>query len=45
MDTDWFSMMADEWPERRAAIIDWLDNNNFDEEGNAKHSLQRTIRR
>lgn len=45
MDTDWFSMMADEWPERRAAILDWLDNNNFDEEGIAKHSLQRATHR
>lgn len=45
MDIDWFSMMSEEWPERRAAILEWLDDSNFNEKNIAKRSLQRTVYR
>lgn len=41
MDIDWFSMMSEEWPERRAAISNWLEEDNFDHKGVAKKRLQR----
>lgn len=41
MDIDWFSIMAEEWPERRAAILAWLHDDNFNDEGVAKESLKR----
>jgi RimJ/RimL family protein N-acetyltransferase len=38
-DTAFFSILADEWPHRRDALLAWLDPANFDTEGNAKRSL------
>lgn len=38
--TAMFSMLAEEWPGRRAALAAWLDEGNFDAEGNAIRSLQ-----
>jgi RimJ/RimL family protein N-acetyltransferase len=35
----WFSILADEWPERRDALKAWLDDGNFDESGAVKRSL------
>lgn len=35
----WFSILADEWPERRDALQTWLDDANFDEDGTARHSV------
>lgn len=39
-DTALFSMLAEEWPSRRMALAAWLDEGNFDAEGNARQSLQ-----
>ena len=36
-DTNWYSMLDSEWPQRKAALEAWLDSKNFD--GNGK---QRT---
>lgn len=40
-DTDWYGLLAEEWPARRAAIAAWLDPGNFDAEGRALHALAR----
>lgn len=39
-DTAMFSILAEEWPACRAAMATWLDENNFDAQGNALKSLQ-----
>jgi RimJ/RimL family protein N-acetyltransferase len=38
-DTAMFSILADEWPERRDAIAAWLAPENFEHDGTAKRSL------
>ncbi len=38
-DTAWYSILDDEWPEVRAIIASWLDDENFDGEGRARRSL------
>lgn len=38
-DTDWFSIVGDEWPRARGALIAWLDPANFDSGGTALHGL------
>ena len=38
-DTAYFSILADEWPARRDAILAWLDPANFDAGGTARQSL------
>jgi RimJ/RimL family protein N-acetyltransferase len=38
-DQSWYSIVADEWPERRAAIEAWLADANFDEHGHARSRL------
>ena len=38
-DTAWFSILGDEWPARRDAILAWLDDSNFDQTGRARRSL------
>lgn len=38
-DTAMYSIVAAEWPSRRDAILAWLDEENFDGEGNAIKSL------
>lgn len=40
-DTAWHSLLADEWPNRRAAFAAWLDESNFDAQGHARHPLAR----
>jgi RimJ/RimL family protein N-acetyltransferase len=40
-DTAWYSMLADEWPERRAAFAAWLAPENFDAEGRQRRPLAR----
>lgn len=40
-DSAYYSLLADEWPARRAALRDWLDPANFDVEGRARESLRR----
>lgn len=40
-DTAWFSLLAEEWPARRAAIAAWLQPGNFDASGCALTSLAR----
>jgi RimJ/RimL family protein N-acetyltransferase len=39
-DSSYFSILDDEWPARRQAILAWLDAANFDAEGRAKASLR-----
>jgi len=38
-DSSYFSILAEEWPARRAAIEAWLDDSNFDAQGRARASL------
>jgi hypothetical protein len=38
-DTDWYSIVGDEWPSRRDALLAWLDPANFDSGGTALHGL------
>jgi RimJ/RimL family protein N-acetyltransferase len=38
-DTAWYSILAEEWPERRAAFGRWLARENFDGEGRQRLSL------
>jgi RimJ/RimL family protein N-acetyltransferase len=41
MDIAWFSMLASEWPERRAAIGEWLSSDNFGGDGEALAPMAR----
>ncbi len=38
-DEAWHSILANEWPARRAAIRSWLADDNFDEHGSARTRL------
>jgi RimJ/RimL family protein N-acetyltransferase len=38
-DTAWFSIIADEWPTRRDALLAWLDPANFAADGTALQGL------
>jgi RimJ/RimL family protein N-acetyltransferase len=38
-DLAWHSIVADEWPQRRAAIEAWLADGNFDASGRARSRL------
>lgn len=38
-DTAFFSILEDEWPERRDALLRWLDPENFAPDGTARRSL------
>ncbi len=40
-DTDWYGLLAEEWPARRAAIAAWLDPANFDATGQERRKLAR----
>ncbi|KXU12412.1 Protein export cytoplasm protein SecA ATPase RNA helicase [Streptococcus oralis] len=39
-DTDWFSMLDTEWPARKARFENWLEPDNFDEEGRQYKRLE-----
>jgi RimJ/RimL family protein N-acetyltransferase len=39
-DTAWFSILAEEWPERRAAIEAWLDDANWGADGRPRRPLR-----
>jgi RimJ/RimL family protein N-acetyltransferase len=39
VDLAWHSILAHEWPERRAAIARWLTDDNFDEAGLARTTM------
>ncbi len=41
-DTAWYSILAEEWPARAAAIQAWLDDSNWDQAGRPKASLTAT---
>ncbi len=38
-DTAWFSILDDEWPRARAAILAWLDPANFAPDGTARRGI------
>jgi RimJ/RimL family protein N-acetyltransferase len=38
-DTDWYSIVGDEWPRCRNALLAWLDATNFASDGTALHGL------
>lgn len=38
-ETDWYSIVGDEWPRCRDAMLAWLDTGNFAPDGTARHSL------
>ncbi len=38
-DTAWFSIIDEEWPEVRNALVSWLSSDNFDNQGQQRHSL------
>jgi RimJ/RimL family protein N-acetyltransferase len=40
-DTAWYAMLAEEWPERRAAFAEWLAAENFDADGRQRRQLAR----
>jgi RimJ/RimL family protein N-acetyltransferase len=40
-DSSYFSITAEEWPARRDAIAEWLDDANYDAAGQARNSLRR----
>jgi RimJ/RimL family protein N-acetyltransferase len=40
-DTAWFGLLAEEWPDRRQALRDWLAPGNFDAAGRALTRLRR----
>lgn len=40
-DTAWFSITDDEWPPIKAGFLAWLDEDNFDNTGSQKRSLQK----
>jgi RimJ/RimL family protein N-acetyltransferase len=42
-DEAWHSMLAAEWPARRAAIRAWLADENFDEHGRARTRLDQPL--
>lgn len=39
-DTDWFAITDDDWPQKRKGFEQWLDDGNFDAEGQQKQRLQ-----
>lgn len=39
-DTAWFSILGEEWPDRRAEIEKWLEPANFDGQGKQKKRLE-----
>ena len=39
-DTNWYSMIDSEWPQRKAAMEAWLCPSNFDDSGKQKQRLQ-----
>jgi len=39
-DTNWYSIIDEEWPHRKAAMEGWLDPSNFDESGQQKRKLE-----
>jgi RimJ/RimL family protein N-acetyltransferase len=44
-DTAWFSMLDGEWPARKAAFVEWLRPENFDEHGMQRVPLSAAPRR
>ena len=40
-DTAYYSLLDEEWPDRREALSDWLDPRNFDPAGRARAPLRR----
>lgn len=42
-DTNWLSITDDEWPDRRAALAEWLLPENFDDQGTQRNPLRRSI--
>jgi RimJ/RimL family protein N-acetyltransferase len=40
-DTAWFGLLAEEWPDRRAAFASWLAPSNFDAAGRALRRLRQ----
>ncbi len=38
-DTDWYSIVGDEWPPCRDALLNWLSPDNFGSDGTALHGL------
>jgi len=39
-DTDWYSIIEDEWPSRRDALLAWLSPDNFAPDGTARRGLK-----
>jgi len=42
-DSAYYSLLEDEWPARRGALLEWLAPANFDAEGRALKSLRRAM--
>jgi hypothetical protein len=38
-DTDWYSIVAEEWPHCRDGLLAWLDPGNFAADGSALQGL------
>ena len=39
-DANWYSILDGEWPERKKAMEEWLEETNFDENGAQRRKLQ-----
>ena len=44
-DTAWYSMIDKEWPALKAAYLEWLDEENFDDQENQRATLAELINR
>lgn len=40
-DTNWFSLLDNEWPRNKATLVAWLAEDNFDAEGIQKRTLEQ----
>ena len=38
--TNWFSMLQEEWPQRKQAFLRWLSADNFDEQGRQRQKIE-----
>ena len=44
-DTAWYSIIDREWPALKTAYLKWLDDKNFDEQGNQRTTLAELVNR
>ncbi|MDH3628222.1 MAG: hypothetical protein OEV00_05685 [Acidobacteriota bacterium] len=42
-DTAWYAMTDQDWPDRKAMFLRWLDDENFDSRGQQRRPLSAFI--